>query len=214
MKKAVITADIIHSSKMSIENKEWLLEKIDQQLKTLYESPDIMQSEMYRGDSFQCQLTDPKLGLKTALILKTFIKSLNPQEASSNKELFDVRISLGLGEVTSSALNPGMSDGEAFHLSGKKLDEMKKQKMSFAISTNDNFKEELATESALLDFILSNTTALQCEVIYYKIYGLTEVAIAEKLKIQQAAVNQRSTAGGWNVIEKVLKRFETIYATH
>ncbi len=226
MRKAVITADIIHSSKMSIEHREWLLKEIEQKLETLYKLPPVMESEMYRGDSFQCQLSTLRLGLRTALILKTFIKSLNPsevtivsdkqgiksQEVFRTKRIFDVRLSLGLGEVISNSTTIGMSDGEAFQLSGRMLDEMKKHKTSFGISTNDDFKEELATESALLDFILFNATALQCEVIYWKLQGITEINIAEKLTIQQAAVNQRSTAGGWQVIEKALKRFETIYA--
>jgi hypothetical protein len=210
MKKAIITGDVIHSTKMSIQNRDWLIKEIENKLNTLYKSPLIMQSEIYRGDSFQCQVKS-KLGLKTALVLKTFIKSLRSEDFFDSKEEFDVRLSLGIGEVTSNSIKLGMSDGEAFHLSGRKLDEMKKQKITFAITTNDNFKDELAVESALMDFILSNTTALQCEVIYWKLHGNTEISIAEKLKIQQSAVNQRSTAGGWNVIEKVLKRYETMY---
>jgi hypothetical protein len=218
MIKAVITSDIIRSSNMTSENRSWLIEQIDNKLQTLYKVPDsIMESEIYRGDSFQCLIHRPKLALKTALILKTFVKGLIPPnlESSGEKEIkrvFNVRMSLAVGEVDAETGKIGTSNGEAFRLSGRKLDEMKKLKQTFCITSNDAFDEELATESVLLNFILAKSTALQSQVLALKLEGITEMGIAEKLNIQQAAVNQRATSGGWHAIDAMVKRFENIYA--
>lgn len=224
MKGSVITADLVNSSGMSFDQKDRLLESIRQRLLQLQSSGILTSSQLYRGDSFQCLLRNPVNGLRAALILKTYIKSLDPATLRSSPvkhsasglifidKMFDVRVSVGMGEVINNITDPGLSDGEAFQLSGRKLDEMKKQKLTFAISTDDIYKEELITLSALLDFIISKTTALQCEVITFKLAGLTEVDIAERLAVHQSAVNQRAAAAGWSAIENAVKRFETIYS--
>jgi len=221
---SVITADLVNSSGMSFEQKERLLECVRDRLTRLQNNGHITSSQMYRGDSFQCLLTNPAIGLRAALILKTYIKSLDPTSLKSSPlqeqtsalifidKMFDVRVSIGMGEIIYNKSEVGLSDGEAFHLSGRKLDDMKKQKLTFAISTEDLYKEELTTLSALLDFILSKTTALQCEVITLKLDGLTETDIAERLAVQQSAVNQRAAAAGWSAIETAVKRFESIYS--
>lgn len=224
MMGSVITADVVNSSGMTFDQKERLFECIRDQLLRLQNSGVVTSSQLYRGDSFQCLLINPALGLRAALILKTYIKSLDPatlkssplQEQTSGlifiDKMFDVRVSIGIGEVIHNKSEPGLSDGEAFQLSGRKLDDMKKQKLTFAISTDDTYKEELTTLSALLDFILSKTTALQCEVITLKLGGLTETDIAERLAVQQSAVNQRAAAAGYGAIETAVKRFESIYS--
>jgi len=221
---SVITADLVNSSGMSFEQKERLLECIRDRLMRLQNNGHITSSQLYRGDSFQCLLNNPTMGLRAALILKTYIKSLDPASLKSSPlqeqtsglifidKMFDVRVSIGMGEVVHNKSELGLSDGEAFHLSGRKLDDMKKQKLTFAISTEDSYKEELTTLSALLDFILSKTTALQCEVITLKLDGLTETDIAERIAVQQSAVNQRAAAAGWSAIETAVKRFESIYS--
>jgi len=210
MKKAVITADIVQSSKIPLEQREWILVEIQEKLQSLSQYSSEIQSEIFRGDSFQCQL-NPRLGLRTAILLKTYIKSLEIDQNSNLKNLVDVRISIAVGNVAYASPKLSLSDGEAFHLSGRRLDELKKQKMTFAIGTDDTFNDELAIEGILLDLILSKTTSSQCQVLHKKLQGLTETKIANELKIKQSAVNQRSIASGWHAIDALLKRFETIY---
>ena len=143
MRKAVITSDIIQSSTMTVETRNWLIERIDNKLKTLFRGP-IMESEIYRGDSFQCLIHKQRLALKTALVLKTYIKSLglsyhetilsqkeNDKSAFFAIPTFDVRMSLAVGEVEAETSRIGISNGEAFRMSGQKLYEMKKLKQSF-----------------------------------------------------------------------------------
>ena len=224
--KAVITADIVHSTRIDIDHKEWLYKSIENALQTTSNDFKI-QSEMYRGDSFQCLIDTPKDALRIALILKTYIRSLNPSDIiaeigsvwSEKKKvallpnwMFDVRMAIGIGAVAMKMKNIATSDGEAFYLSGRALDEMKNGKYHFGIATVDTFKDELAMESLLLDTIIGKTSALQCEVINLKLLGYTEIEIAKKLQIQQSAVNQRSVNGNWNIINKMVEYYEKIYS--
>jgi hypothetical protein len=80
-------------------------------------------SETFRGDSFQCLVKHPVDVLKLALIQKTFIRSLNPSEASKNtypkrvpneilnNGIFDAKIAIGIGEVNFLANKLAQSGG-------------------------------------------------------------------------------------------------------
>lgn len=226
MIKAIITGDIIHSTKLDAIQRTILFERIAKALKQ-WDKNFKMRSETFRGDSFQCLIDKPALALRIVLIQKTFIRSLNPSELynviNQKKPLaqkkvmlptwiFDARIAIGIGNVENLSNRLASSGGEAFQLSGQLLDTIKNKKQSIAIATNDKFQDELETEFKLLDAIISKTSALQCQVILQKLLGHTEHQIAEKLNIQQSAVNQRSTNGNWNAIETMLNRFEKIYS--
>ena len=228
MIKAVITGDIVQSSKLDPGDKSWLIRSLKKTLKQ-WDKDFGTESEIYRGDSFQCLVSDPMYALRFALLIRTYIKSLNPSEpydiySRENPEirkavlhtnwLFDTRVAIGIGEVDNPMESVKTSDGEAFQLSGRKLDEIKNSRQMMAIEVNDSdINEELKTEIILLDHIVSRATALQCEVINLKLLSYTENKIAREFKIQQSAVNQRSNSSGWYAINTALERFETIYRT-
>jgi hypothetical protein len=226
MIQAIITGDIIHSTRLSIKHRDWLFKQIADALKQLDKDFGI-RSETFRGDSFQTLVKNPTAALKLALLQKTFIRSLNPSHVYDVRKknspiikrgivfptwIFDARVAIGIGNVDSLSNRLASSGGKAFQLSGQLLDRMKGKKQSFAIATDDLFNDELQTEFILLDAIISKTTALQCQVINLKLLGYTEQQIAEQLNVGQSAVNQRSNSGNWNAIEAMLTRFEKIYA--
>lgn len=221
--KAVITGDIIQSTRLSAEHRSMLVKKIQQALKT-WEADFKFKSEFFQGDSFQCLLQHPHLSLRVALLMKTYIRSLNPTTAfSPNKmpekrsgillpaNIIDARIAVGIGEAEAGT-KLATSNGMAFALSGHLLDDLKNSKQTFAIATDDGYNDELETESVLLDALISKTTALQCEVINLKLLSYNETEIAKQLKIIQSAVNQRSRSGNWNAIDAMVDRFEEIYS--
>lgn len=225
MKKAVITGDIIHSTRMEEESRKLLSQAIARFLKEL-EKVFKVRSEMFRGDSFQCLVPNVQDALRVALLIKTKIRSLNPSALHSVKAkskplksksvylttwVFDARLAIGIGEVPKTVRDLATTSSEAFFLSGHLLDEMKSRKQSLDIDTVDKYRDELEIEMLLLDNIIAKTTAMQCEVIYWKLWGYSEIDIANKLGIGQSAVNQRSNAGSWNSIDAMVERFETIY---
>lgn len=224
--KAVITGDIIHSSRIDDEHKAMLYDSIKQALIT-WNKDYKMKSELYRGDSFQCLLSDASQALRVALVMKSFIRSLTPTESyasrgrfsSSQKGMsflrpffiFDARITIGIGSTSMETAKLATSDGEAFQLSGRELDDIKSTKRSISIASNDRYADELRTGSIMLDAIFNKTTAPQCEVIYLKLLGYTEIEIAEQLEVKQSAINQRANSANWFAIEAFVKRFEAIY---
>lgn len=210
MNYAIITGDIIASSKLSPSNRLTFITSFEGFLKQLDKEFN-SRSEVYRGDSFQLSVSDISQALRMALICKMFVRSFL-FEASIASYPLDARIAIGIGKVDILGKKLGVSAGEAFEASGKLLDGMKSKKLGIAVNTNDSFQLELETSFYLLDTIISRTTALQCEVIFHKLFERTEHEIAGLLKIKQSAVNQRSRHGDWNAIAMLLKRFEKIYA--
>lgn len=185
-----------------------------------------MESELIRGDSFQCLIPNPRAALQIALLIRTYVRSLNPtatydiyhrenptlsQTRLLTKWMFDVRMAIGIGSLDYEGNTLAESDGEAFHLSGRALDRLKDGRQNLEITTSDIHKEELASMAILVDAIISKTTALQCEVINLKLLGHTETEIGKRLEINQSAVNQRSVAGNWWAIRSAVERFERIY---
>lgn len=208
---SVITADIVDSTTLTKPERLWLNARLNVLLTTI-NSNYFARYEQYRGDSFQCQTKDVK-GLSAALVIKSYVKSLRFTEAENPPKKLDVRVSLAIGEMEIETEHLATSDGEAFRLSGKRLDGMKKEKRTFCITTKDLFERELETEGLLLDTLLSKATALQCGIVYEKLLGRTEESIAKALNIKQSTVNQHSTGAGWNAIYKTIQRFEEIYGS-
>ena len=200
-----------------ITEMKLLLKQIDKDYKT--------KSELYRGDSFQCLVNNTVDALRIALIIKTAIRGMNPNElgagtkkATAKKKsmlypiwLFDARIAIGIGKVDLEMKRITTSNGAAFELSGRLLDELKNTRTRFGIATKDLYHAELHTAAILLDAIVTKTSALQCKVIEMKLQGHTETEIAGEFKIMQSAVNQRSVSGNWNAILVFVQRFEKIY---
>lgn len=220
MIKAVITGDIINSTLLNEDENNQLIKGLEKIISELGKT-DELQGEIFRGDSIQCLLQKPKNALKTALLIKTYVKGMISSKTkkydlistvnkTNRNPVYDIRLAIGIGEVQSEKEKLSVSQGEAFNLSGRLLDEMK-NKQTIAIKTNDKYNNEFETSFKLLDFILSNTTQNQCEVIYYKLSGKTEQEISEIIGIQQSAINQRSISSGWNAIYSSIQRFEEIY---
>lgn len=220
MLAAIITGDIIDSTKLNEEEGKLLINGLTEFLHQLEQESDI-RGELFRGDSIQLLVNIPKDALKIALLLKMYVKGIlvgqsekmNRQEMNKavHKSPFDIRLALGIGEINHLNEKLSISQGEAFNLSGRLLDEMK-NRQTIAIRTSDVFNNEFEASFKLLDFILSNATQNQCEVIFYKLQGLTEVEISEKIGVNQSAINQRSNSSGWNAIFSLTQRFQEIYA--
>ncbi|MBI3882725.1 MAG: hypothetical protein HY305_00465, partial [Sphingobacteriales bacterium] len=155
MLNAIITGDIIHSTKMSNDERVNLLNRVNDSLK-IWNKEFEMKSEIFRGDSFQCLLSNPADALTVALLLKTFIRSTiiikkekgylgntidNIEDVSYVSSVFDARIAIGIGEIDADNGTLGMSGGIAFNLSGYLLDKIKNKKQALAIATNDSFND-------------------------------------------------------------------------
>lgn len=119
---AIITGDIINSSKVDID--KWL-PLLKATLLHFGKAPK--QWDIYRGDSFQLKVDEPADALEVALIIKASVKTL--------REL-DVRMSIGFGDITHDAFRITESNGTAFIHSGERFETLKKDKINLAVKSD------------------------------------------------------------------------------
>jgi len=118
---AVLTGDIIHSSRVSPE--KWL-KSLQGALQPLGNSPKNW--EIYRGDSFQTEVSNPLDALQISIKIKAAIKAIKG---------LDVRIGIGIGEKTYEAARVTESNGSAFVNSGHRFDALVKEKINLGIQS-------------------------------------------------------------------------------
>lgn len=118
---AVLTGDLINSTKTDRAI-------VEQAFEALFKAGDDVRAfdpeggtavERYRGDGWQVLVRDPRYALRAALLFSAAVASVDRSIAT--------RIAVGFGTVD--PLHPnglGASDGLAFRLSGRLLDEMPK----------------------------------------------------------------------------------------
>jgi len=117
------------------------------------------------------------------------------------------KISIGIGEVEFLRFPVGESDGEAFRFSGIGLN----NKDAISIITSwTGINNEFQTEFSMLNSLIHFWSIEQMEAMRYYLDGKTQHEIAKILNITQSAVNQRLKTANYDVIEKMLDRYETI----
>jgi hypothetical protein len=195
---AVLTGDVVRSSALSSQENADLQEKI-----TGYRHPCIMmEARFYRGDSFQIAVK-PRDALWLALKFRADVKRW--------RENNDIRISIGIGEVTEWNDNILLSNGKAFELSGKNLDVIKNQSLNLIITSNyPELNSEMETYCFITDRLIRDLTIAQASVFYYKLDGSSQSEISRILNISQPAVSKSLNAADWQTIEKLLNRYSQI----
>ncbi|MFZ3166237.1 MAG: SatD family protein [Candidatus Methanoperedens sp.] len=230
---AVLTGDLIGSSRFRIQQREEVLSNLKDSFKKI--SSDIIASQfvVFRGDSFQGVLSRPDEALNAALIIRASLLS----KFKGKRTRLDARIAIGIGTID--YLPPdqaGEGDGEAFRNSGLELDKMKKSEQNLIIRTPwTEINEELRTECALLDAIIQRWTKEQAEAIAYQLpkreylvldqgdqgdqgigdqgiieEEITQEIIAKILSISQPALSQRLKTSGYWAVQAFLERFKMI----
>jgi hypothetical protein len=164
-----------------------------------------------RGDSIQGEVSDVRDSLRVALLLRTAVNRISFDQSEKRKSPVNVRIAIGVGEVSLVRETVGESFGEAYLFSGRLLDSMKISKRVIAIKTSDEeINRELDTEFRLLEVIMRNWKITSADVLYCMLSGLDEKKTAARLGISQSAVNQRKRSAGWNAVSALLDRYEEL----
>ena len=220
MIRATISADIVSSTALSVFDLMHLQSVIRQFLDELsVKSQDADWGRLFKGDSVEIFLSNPHEALRTALLLKALVKKTfvesNMETKQSLFKKFGIRIAIGIGEMRMADKNRDVLDGEAIYYSGRALEKGTKEglsvKRSMYFACKDSlFSEQMDVMLGLLDMLFKEATSKQCEVLYYKLMGMNEVEIAEKLGVVQSVVNQHSNAIGWNAIESAVNYFEKL----
>ncbi len=212
---AVLSGDLINSSRYEASLLTGVIKLLKQEFLDIiscHPKTDITFS-IYRGDSFQGVIEDPKIALAAAMQIKTAVtKYIDKKEGAKNKApLADIRISIGVGKAIYQKKVLEESNGEAFQFSGRTLDAMKSEGSKMALTTSNlEINEEFKVSFKFLDAITDRWSTASAEVVHYLLKGHTEQQIANKLKRSQTAIHLRKKAAGWEEIQLLLKRYEQV----
>lgn len=224
MNSATISGDIISYTSLKEEDKRELDKNIRLLLKTLSQkyTNEGFFGRVVQGDYIECAMNSPEISLRIALIIKTYIKSIelsNGNIANNRLKYFKehgIRFAVAVAPLNLIDRENGIIDGDAIYLSGRTIKghfTSGKQKIvikntMFFCSNEKPVQDQFDTIFSLLDIIISRSSAKQCEVIFYKLLGLSEKEISKKLGRYQSTISQHSTAAGWQSIEKSVDYFE------
>ncbi|MCR5180939.1 MAG: hypothetical protein K6C30_06970 [Bacteroidaceae bacterium] len=189
MIKGVLTGDLINSTNIAVEWRQRVVDALNACVTDfLPQSP--VKIEMYRGDSFQVVVDNPELSLAVAVALRAKLRASTP----AKKDIWDARISVGIGEVSFESDNIVTSDGEAFRLSGRTFDAMGKKKLTITTPWSElNNAMELVTRFA--DDVVSSWTVKQAIVAYHSLlFPKTQKEMAADLGLTKQNFNSHWTS--------------------
>ncbi len=176
---SIITGDIINSRKLP--STIWL-DGLKRILNAHGSQPKNW--EIFRGDAFQLEVSEPEEALRIAIQIKAFLKTVK----------LDARMSIGLGDKTYDATKISESNGTAFVRSGESFDQLKKQKNTLTINSgNGDFDNEINLMLRLAQTFMNNWLVQSAEFVLTAIENptLSQEEMGIKLKINQAAVSRR-----------------------
>lgn len=204
--QAVLTGDIIDSTKYSKEDLNTILNTINKEFSE-FSKKHKADFKLFKGDSFQGVVLEPHLALQLALLLKTSIGSV----AIKGSSIPDFRMAIGIGTIDLERASILESNGEAFQFSGRTLEAMKGDYPRILLKTdNEQINNEFDVHFSFLDSISSKWSRESAEVVYYLLQNFKEREIAEQLGIYQSAVNQRKKVAHWDSVSMLLKRYKSV----
>lgn len=185
--KAVITGDIIHSREMKTEVWMPILKESLQLISPYW--------EIFRGDSFQF-VTEAEDALWSSFVLKARLKQL---------KVLDVRLAIGLGEISYQTTQMTESNGTAFIHSGECFDELKKRTLAIK-----SFSSSFDYTMNLLLFVASKfcnewtqATALAIETAL-RFPSENQSLWAERIGKSQSTVNEALKRAGYEEVKQII----------
>ncbi|MEO9893420.1 SatD family protein [Aurantibacter sp.] len=194
--KAIITGDIINSEKHQASIWMDILKNCFSQIG---ESPHDW--EIYRGDEFQLKVSAAK-ALEVALHIKARIKSIKG---------LDVRMGIGVGEISFVGNGVSESNGPAYRLSGRSFESLKASKLNLTFASNDllNDRSFNLMLKLALNFI-DDWSPVSAEIVALALENpnASQQIIANQLNIKQSAVSQRQKRARLDLVQELLAYYE------
>lgn len=187
---AVLTGDIIQSKRT--EPNQWL-PILKQELQRYGDAPKTW--EIFRGDSFQCML-QPKDSLFMAILIKAGIKQVS---------VLDIRIGIGIGDVSYKGERITESNGSAFVNSGTSFDSLKKSTLDVKTPWPD-FDKTLKVMLGLATHIMDSWSPSEALVVSWRLKNPTysQKALAQALHKSQSTISEALKRAGYDEIQLML----------
>ncbi len=192
---SIITGDIVQSRKS--KPSVWL-KPLKRELDKIGANPK--KWEIFRGNSFQVEISQPEDSFVAAMKIKALLKSKS----------LDVRMAIGIGERGHGSANITESVGQAFVLSAEKFELLKKEKQLLAVKTPwAAFNTDMNLYLKLSSIAMNKWTAHSAEAVKIALEkpDLVQHDLGKKLGIKQNAVSGRLKRAYFNELMEVDKIF-------
>jgi hypothetical protein len=207
---AVLTGDIVGSSKLAKARRQALPERLKQagrETQKAFAAAVPLPIDVFRGDSWQLLVTDPVHSLRIALYFRALVRA----DAERGRGL-DTRISLGLGGVDFiPRKNVSEGDGEAYRLSGRALEGLPGGLALVLAAPSLLAQETWPALIGLIDALAKGWTGPQARAVAGALRGKTQAAIAAifPVRISQQAVTRHLAKAHWLALEGALNSLES-----
>lgn len=194
----VITGDVINSKKNKPQT--WLA-PLKRELNGIGATPKTWQ--IYRGDSFQAVINKAESGLLIAMKLKASLRSVKG---------INVRMALGLGNITYNAAKVTESNGTAFVHSGEKFEMLNQQKQNLAIKSDwPQFDEEINLYLRLALIAMNNWTVNTAEIVRVAMENpkKSQHQLGKLIGIKQSAISTRLRRAYYEEIMEVNEMYKS-----
>ncbi|HCX22728.1 MAG: transcriptional regulator [Flammeovirgaceae bacterium] len=199
MKEAVLTGDVINSRN---EPGEVWLPILKQTLGRSGHEPK--EWEVFRGDSFQLRVS-PQEALEAALAIKLAMMQFGDLNA---------RIAIGIGEEGFQSDKITESNGEAFVLSGKTFDQMKKRTLALSVKY-EPFNQLMNVMLDFATFLIDGWSKSIVKVVITTLDHpeMNQSEIAALLGVSQANISETYSRAGLDKVMNMLQIYRKLSAT-
>lgn len=202
---AVLTADIVHSTKLDAKDYACVM----QTLQTLLKSQAVRYQckfEIFRGDSFQILYTNIIDAMDSVLSIRLYLQS------GIECPAIKLTQSIAIGRVEQGSINLSSSLGEAFILSGRSLDKASRGELVINFG-NELGLMDLSVSTLFLRHLLNGLTEKQAEVLYYYIdFGFPEQqSIADHMHMTRQNVATHLKRSGAELVKAYLLSYRETY---
>lgn len=192
---AIITGDIINSRDVKVQQWMPALKSVLNQY-----GSDPTNWEIYRGDSFQIEVS-PDKALKVVIHIKSTIKQFKS---------LDVRMAIGIGEKTYQSKKVTESNGSAFVYSGECFENLKKQTLAIQTTWKD-FNQSMNLLFDFASLTMNNWTpnsSLIIKTLLEAELNINQKELAVLLHKKQSNISTGLKRGGFDEIQKLLSYYE------
>jgi hypothetical protein len=212
---ATISADIVRSTSLSTQDMMMLRSKLIGLFGEFEKEYPGFWARIVRGDGIECFVPEYRFALRIAILIKLFVKV---QAAGfDSHELLQrhgIRFSIGIADINYADKSDDIINGTAINISGRNLDRICRKDYLYSVFEMDRGSRSLSnlldSYVALAGNLVDSYSAKQAEVVFYKLLGLKEVEIAERLGVYQSAVNTRSSGAQWRLLNMAIRDFEEL----
>lgn len=212
---ATISADIVRSTSLNTADLIELRKGLQGFFCDLEDDFPGFWARIVRGDGIECVVPNYQDALRISILLKIYVKiRVSDFECSELLHRYGVRFSTAVARIKFADKEKDIIDGPAIYLSGRNLDEISRKGGCMSVfeieGASISLNNMLESYVAMVSNIVDSYSSKQAEVVFYKLLGLKEVDISERLGIYQSSVNTRSTNAHWGLLNTAIKDFENL----